>query len=139
MKDFINKLELAFDKQLADKTNYGRNQVKELFLRACIEVLAEKPEHIQKVGKINRVSEFPSKEEGEEFTTKPRLLPGPVDFKDGGEHVRVRFYRMVNPKKWCLNFMRDDKPTIIGETSIDYPNLEELIVLYHFYKEQIPF
>lgn len=65
MKDFINKLELVFDKQLADKTNYGRNQVKELFLRACIEVLAEKPEyigkasdfeHIQKVDRVNRVN-----------------------------------------------------------------------------------
>lgn len=54
MKDFINKLELAFDKQLADKTNYGRNQVKELFLRACIEVLAD-----------TKVSEIPSKEEDE--------------------------------------------------------------------------
>lgn len=42
--EFIDKLEVAFDKQLADKTNYGRNQVKEHFLRACIEALAIRPQ-----------------------------------------------------------------------------------------------
>lgn len=175
MKDFINKLELAFDKQLTDKTNYGRNQVKELFLRACIEVLAEKPEyigeasdfeHIQKAGRINRVnwssykdamlntkslsdklvnrvSETPSKEEGEESLVHHIPRPKHKKFIDPvtEELIEANFYRQPDCKAWGIDFVNadEDMPVITGETNLDNPSIDDLLQLYYFYKEQIPF
>jgi hypothetical protein len=130
MKDFIAKLEQEFDKQLADKTNYGRNQVKEHFLRACVNVLAT-----QESGLVR------TPEKIDVLPTNPILVPGPVSFEDNGDCVRVEFTRIVDTESWFLTFkyLNSDKPTVTGETCIDYPELEDLIQLYHFYKDQLPF
>lgn len=130
MKDFITKLEQEFDKQLADKTNYGRNQVKEHFLRACINVLATEESGL--VRTPEKIDVLPS---------NSRLLPGPVDFEYNGDHVRVKFHRRTDCDNWALTFrhINSDKPDVIGDTIIDYPSLEDLIQLYNFYKDQLPF
>jgi hypothetical protein len=135
MKDFINKLELAFDKQL-DKTNYGRNQVKELFLRACIEVLAD-----------TRVSETPSKEEGEEPST------------NSGKEVKRKMYRVstftYNHLEQCMFiqyvkalgddeylfeiYCNDMELVCTGWTSIDNPDEHDMLQLYNHWINEIPF
>jgi hypothetical protein len=158
MKNFINKLELAFDKQLADKTNYGRNQVKELFLRACIEVLAETDvhvktakqimensyygktihEYIQKAGRANRLSEIPSKEERTTVILHHNSDVVTVDFTDPAteEIIRVDLYKRPDCKSWALDFhsLTMDRHVVMGETSIVEPTTEDLIQLYQFYK-----
>ena len=147
MKDFINKLELAFDKQLADKTNYGRNQVKELFLRACIEVLAEQPktlEYIQKVGRVNRVSETPSKEDNEEFTLKHKVTVLPkFQFTDPKteDTIILNQYRWEKHKHWTLEFTNKTTgvPIVKGGTSVEQLMFDDILQLYYFYKDQIPF
>lgn len=164
MKDFINKLELAFDKQLADKTNYGRNQVKELFLRACIEVLAETDvhvktakqimdnsqygainlEHIQKVGRVNRVNETPSKEESKELFLKHKVTVLPkFQFTDPktGDEIILKQYRWKDNKHWSLEFtnLTTGVPVVKGETMIEQPMFDDILQLYYFYKEQLPF
>ena len=171
MKDFINKLELAFDKQLADKTNYGRNQVKELFLRACIEVLAETDvhvkaakqimdnsqygainlEHIQKVGRVNRVNETPFKEEGKELTT---LLKGNPNFPPKASILRynsfafnevedamfIQYRKAPGNNEYMFEVYGHDMEFLVeGWTSIDNPSEDEMIQLYLFYKDLLPF
>ena len=127
MKDFINKLELAFDKQLADKTNYGRNQVKELFLRACIEVLAD-----------NRLNETPSKEEKTTVILTHNPKPVTVDFIDPATEdlIRVDLYKRPDCKSWALDFhsLTSNTHVVMGETCITEPTTEDLIQLYQFYK-----
>ena len=133
MKDFINKLELAFDKQLADKTNYGRNQVKELFLRACIEVLAD-----------NKASETPSKEEGKELILKHKVTVLPkFQFTDPktGDEIILKQYRWKDNKHWTLEFTNQTTgvPVVKGETMIEQPMFDDILQLYYFYKDQLPF
>lgn len=161
MKDFINKLELAFDKQLADKTNYGRNQVKELFLRACIEVLAD-----------NKASETPSKEEGEipsvitqEFLTDSNsllqkgkelttLLKGNPDFAPKASILRynsfafnevedamfVQYRKAPGNNEYMFEVYGHDMEFLVeGWTSIDNPSEDEMIQLYLFYTKNPPF
>lgn len=157
MKDFIDKLELAFDKQLADKTNYGRNQVKELFLRACIEVLAD-----------NKASEIPSKEEseipsvitqefltdsnsllqkGEELTTKPGKevkrkihrvsIFAPNHLK---EYLFIQYVKVLGDREYFFEiYCNDMKLVCQGGTCIENPSESEILELYNFYKDQPPF
>mgnify|MGYP000978015811 CR=1 FL=1 len=130
MKDFIIKLEQEFDKQLADKPTYGRNQVKEHFLRACVNVLAT-----QESGLVR------TPEKIDVLSINSRLIPGPVDFEYNGDHVRVKFHRRTDCDDWALTFrhLNSDKPDVIGETCFDCPELGDLIQLYNFYKNQLPF
>jgi hypothetical protein len=156
MKDFINKLELAFDKQLADKTNYGRNQVKELFLRACIEVLAEKPEyigkasdfeHIQKVDRVNRVNETPSKEEGEKsHTQSSKVLRRPKhkvsSFKVNAveDAVFIQYAKVLGDNQFFFEVFSHDMEFVCdGWTSIDNPDEHDMLQLYNHWINEIPF
>lgn len=166
MKDFINKLELAFDKQL-DKTNYGRNQVKELFLRACIEVLAETNvhvkaakqimdnsnfgavnlEHIQKVGRVNRVSETPSKEEGGEPSTNSgkevkRKMHSVSTFAYNHleECMFIQYVKALGDNEYFFEIYCNDMEFVCdGWTSIDNPSEEDMLQLYNYWKDQLPF
>ena len=147
MKDFINKLELAFDKQLADKTNYGRNQVKELFLKACIEVLADKPEYIQKVGRVNRVSEIPSKEEGEEPSTNSgkevkRKMHSVSTFAYNHleECMFIQYVKALGDNEYFFEIYCNDMELVCtGWTSIDNPDEHDMLQLYNHWIKELPF
>lgn len=134
MRDFINKLELAFDKKL-DKTNYGRNQVKELFLRACIEVLAD-----------NSVGETPSKEEDDELTN-PNYPPkasilryNSFAFNEVEDALFVQYRKAPGYDNYMFEVYGHDMELLVeGWTSIDNPSEEDMIQLYLFYEDQLPF
>lgn len=136
MKDFISKLELAFDKQLADKTNYGRNQVKELFLRACIEVLAD-----------NKANETPSKEEGEEsHTQSSKVLKRPKhkvsSFKVNAveDAVFIQYAKVFGDNQFFFEVFSHDMEFVCdGWTSIDNPDEHDMLQLYNHWLNEIPF
>ncbi len=133
MKDFITKLEQEFNKQLADKTNYGRNQVKEHFLRACINVLAT-----QESGGLVRTPEkidvLPSNSE------RPKLKVSSFPVNAVEDAMFIQYKKAPEDNEHFFEIYGYDMMFLCsGWTSIDNPSEEDMLQLYNYWKDQLPF
>jgi len=133
MKDFITKLEQEFDKQLADKTNYGRNQVKEHFLRACINVLATQDRTPKKIEVLpTNVDKHNSERPKHKIST----------FKVNAveDAVFILYTKALGEKEHFFGVYGHDMELLCqGWTSMENPDEDDMLQLYNFWMNEIPF
>ncbi len=136
MKDFIKQLEQEFDKQLADKTNYGRNQVKEHFLRACINVLATQESGL--VRTPEKIDVLPSTSGKEVKRPKHKVSSFPVNAVE--DAMFIQYKKVLGDNEHFFEIYGHDMEFICdGWTSIDNPSEEDMLQLYNYWKDQLPF